>query len=77
MRMHEKDVELFVLSDLSTAMLNVAEKRMDKYSDKVACVQGEAENFKYNEEKFDAIYISGAMHHFSDYDASIKTQEQI
>lgn len=65
-------IELFVLSDLSAEMLNQAKKRLDGYGSKVQFAEGAGENFKYKNVKFDAIYISGAMHHFSDYNASIK-----
>jgi ubiquinone/menaquinone biosynthesis C-methylase UbiE len=60
----------FVLSDLSAEMLDLAKNRIgdDK---KVQYFASPAESITLDR-KFDGIYISGSMHHFSDYRQSIR-----
>lgn len=54
----------FILSDLSEDMLKVAKRRIGRYEDKVKFLSAPAETFQLDE-NVDCIYISGAMHHFS------------
>lgn len=59
----------FVLSDLSTEMLELAKTRMGE-SEKLDYLVSPAEEIACSA-KFEGIYISGSMHHFSDYRRAI------
>ena len=62
-------IRSFVLADLSAEMLERAKARMGN-SPKIAYVVSPAEEILLDR-KFDGIYVSGSMHHFSDYHRSI------
>jgi ubiquinone/menaquinone biosynthesis C-methylase UbiE len=62
-------IRSFVLSDLSAEMLELAKTRMGD-SQKINYVVSPAEKILLDR-KFDGIYISGSMHHFSDYHRAI------
>src|SRR5438045_3704822 len=62
-------IRSFVLSDLSAEMLEQAKIRMGD-SQKIEYVVSPAEEIVL-EKTFDGIYISGSMHHFSDYRRAI------
>jgi ubiquinone/menaquinone biosynthesis C-methylase UbiE len=62
-------IRFFVLSDLSGEMLEQARGRMGD-SEKIDYVVSPAEEIALDM-KFDGIYISGSMHHFSDYRRAI------
>jgi ubiquinone/menaquinone biosynthesis C-methylase UbiE len=62
-------IRSFVLSDLSAEMLELAKTRMGD-SQKINYVVSPAEEILLDR-KFDGIYISGSMHHFSDYRRAI------
>ena len=62
-------IRSFVLSDLSAEMLERAKTRMGD-GRKIAYVVSPAEEILVDG-KFDGIYISGSMHHFSDYRRAI------
>jgi ubiquinone/menaquinone biosynthesis C-methylase UbiE len=69
MRSLGKKIRSFVLSDLSAEMLELAKTRMG-HSEKIEYVVSPAEEIALDR-KFDGIYISGSMHHFSDYRRAI------
>lgn len=71
-RYHER-IKLFVFNDLSEEMLNIAIERMNRLTEccNLKFAKGTAEEFSYYNEKFDVVYVSGAMHHFSNYNKSI------
>lgn len=62
-------VKSMLLNDLSAEMLELAKKRLAEYpnTEYLACP---AEEILTNK-KFDGIFVSGSMHHFSDYKRSI------
>jgi ubiquinone/menaquinone biosynthesis C-methylase UbiE len=62
-------IRSFVLADLSAEMLERAKARMGD-SPKIAYVVSPAEEIAIDR-NFDGIYVSGSMHHFSDYRRSI------
>jgi len=62
-------IRSFVLSDLSAEMLELARTRMGD-SRKINYVVSPAEEILLDR-KFDGIYVSGSMHHFSDYQRAI------
>jgi ubiquinone/menaquinone biosynthesis C-methylase UbiE len=62
-------IRSFVLSDLSAEMLEQAKVRMGD-SEKLEYAVSPAEEIVLDRE-FDGIYISGSMHHFSDYRRAI------
>jgi ubiquinone/menaquinone biosynthesis C-methylase UbiE len=62
-------IRFFVLSDLSAEMLEQAKVRMGN-SEKLDYLVSPAEEIACAT-KFDGIYISGSMHHFSDYRRAI------
>lgn len=62
-------IRLLVLSDLSAEMLEQAKVRMGN-SQKLDYLVSPAEEIAFAT-KFDGIYISGSMHHFSDYRRAI------
>jgi len=62
-------IRSFVLADLSAEMLERAKARMGD-SPKIAYVISPAEEILLDR-NFDGIYVSGSMHHFSDYHRSI------
>jgi ubiquinone/menaquinone biosynthesis C-methylase UbiE len=62
-------IRLLVLSDLSAEMLEQAKVRMGN-SAKLDYLVSPAEEIAFAT-KFDGIYISGSMHHFSDYRRAI------
>lgn len=64
-------IKSMTLSDLSNEMLEKAKTRMEKFGDRVKFFQSPAEEF-FIQDKFAGIYISGSMHHFSNYETSIK-----
>jgi ubiquinone/menaquinone biosynthesis C-methylase UbiE len=63
-------IRSFVLSDLSAEMLELARTRIGE-SEKVQYLVSPAEEMTLDR-KLDGIYISGSMHHFSDYRQSIR-----
>jgi ubiquinone/menaquinone biosynthesis C-methylase UbiE len=62
-------IRTFVLSDLSAEMLELAKTRMGD-SDRIEYLVSPAEEVSVGR-KLDGIFISGSMHHFSDYKKSI------
>ena len=62
-------IRSIVLSDLSAEMLEQAKRRMGD-SSKIDYVVSPAEEIRL-ERQFDGIFISGSMHHFSDYSRAI------
>jgi ubiquinone/menaquinone biosynthesis C-methylase UbiE len=69
MRALAPKIRSLVLSDLSAEMLEQARGRMGA-SQKIEYVVSPAEEIVLDK-KFDGIYISGSMHHFSDYRKAI------
>lgn len=63
-------VGTFVLADLSAAMLEQARKRLGRFPF-VEYLAGPAESLA-TPRVFDGIYVSGAMHHFSRPEASVR-----
>lgn len=64
-----KTIRRFTLSDISKEMLDIARTKL---GDNVEYLVSTAESIATNN-LFDAIYVSGAMHHFSDPKLSIKS----
>jgi SAM-dependent methyltransferase len=58
-------ISRYLLTDLSPEMLEVAAQRTARFSDLTSFLVTPAEQL-LTEEKFDGIFMSGAMHHFSD-----------
>ena len=67
-------IRSLVLSDLSAEMLELAKTRMGD-SQKIEYLVSPAEAITL-ERKLDGIYISGSMHHFSDYRESIRAAKK-
>jgi ubiquinone/menaquinone biosynthesis C-methylase UbiE len=70
LRNHQGQIRSFTLSDLSPEMLDQARKRLAGLP--VTYLASEAENIR-SRQSFDAIYVSGAMHHFASPQASIQS----
>jgi len=64
LKAHHDRISKFVLTDLSAPMLKQAEKRLEEFSGIVEYIAMPAEHIA-TERMFDGVYISGAMHHFS------------
>lgn len=64
LKAHSGRINKFVLTDLSAPMLKQAEKRLEPFAALVEFIAMPAEHISTNR-LFDGIYISGAMHHFS------------
>jgi ubiquinone/menaquinone biosynthesis C-methylase UbiE len=62
-------IKFFLLSDLSEEMLDNAKQRLSAYSN-IGYLASPAESIPIKE-KFDGIYVSGSMHHFTNYKQSI------
>jgi len=62
---HRDKIRKFVFTDLSERMIERAKTRLQKFSDIVEYIVMPGECFA-TDSMFDGIYISGAMHHFSD-----------
>lgn len=67
---HQSHVRRFVLSDLSPAMLDQARARLVDFK-QVEYLVSSGESLATTD-LFDAIYVSAAMHHFSDPAVSVK-----
>ena len=67
----------YLLVDLSLEMLKQAEERLAQFGNLVDYLVSPAENLQ-TQERFDGIFMSGAMHHFSDpYQALIGFKEHL
>lgn len=64
-----KKIKSFLLSDLSAEMLENARKRLGEHTN-IEYLASPAESIP-TVKKFDGIYVSGSMHHFTDYRQSI------
>ena len=73
LRKNLKQIRSFTLSDLSEAMLDEARKRLRDFQ--VNYFASPAEEIATTE-TFDGIYVSGAMHHFANPAAAIKSMRE-
>lgn len=69
---YHNEIEKFIFSDISSGMLEQAKEKLCQYGDLVEYIVSSAEEIDLNGKKVDAIYISGAMHHFGDKDLVIR-----
>lgn len=67
---HRDQIRAFTLSDFSEPMLNQAKERLKQFPD-LKYVVSPAETFE-SAERYDAIFMSGSLHHFSDPVLAIK-----
>ncbi len=70
-------ISRYMLTDLSPEMLEQAKHRLAKFGSTVDYLATPAEKLK-TDERFDGVFMSGAMHHFSDpYQSLIEFKEHL